>query len=78
MLQRDHLFEWRTIYDNVILGLEIKKILTHENIERVNRLLERYGLEAFKDKRPSELSGGNETEGSAYQDTRIKSGYIAS
>jgi len=58
MLQRDHLFEWRTIYDNVILGLEIKKILTHENIERVNRLLERYGLEAFKDKRPSELSGG--------------------
>lgn len=58
MLQRDHLFEWRTIYDNVILGLEIKKILTQENIERVNRLLERYGLEAFKDKRPSELSGG--------------------
>ena len=58
MLQRDHLFEWRTIYDNVILGLQIKKILTHENIERVNRLLERYGLEAFKDKRPSELSGG--------------------
>ena len=42
----------------MILGLEIKKILTHENIERVNRLLERYGLEAFKDKRPSELSGG--------------------
>lgn len=78
MLQRDHLFEWRTIYDNVILGLEIKKILTHENVERVNRLLERYGLEAFKDKRPSELSGGNETEGSAYQDTRIKSRYIAS
>ena len=58
MLQRDHLFEWRTIYDNVILGLEIKKILTQENIKRVDRLLERYGLDSFKNKRPSELSGG--------------------
>lgn len=58
MLQRDHLFEWRTIYDNVILGLEIKKLMTQENLTRVNRLLEMYGLYAFKDKRPSELSGG--------------------
>ena len=58
MLQRDHLFEWRTIYDNVILGLEIKKLMTRENLERVDGLLERYGLYAFKDKRPSELSGG--------------------
>ena len=58
MLQRDHLFEWRTIYDNVILGLEIKKLMTQENLERVDGLLERYGLYAFKDKRPSELSGG--------------------
>lgn len=58
MLQRDHLFEWRTVYDNVILGLEIKKAMTDENIARVNQLLERYGLYAFRDKRPSELSGG--------------------
>lgn len=58
MLQRDHLFEWRSIYDNVILGLEIKKLMTDENIARVNDLLVRYGLDAFAKKRPFELSGG--------------------
>ena len=30
MLQRDHLFEWRTIYKNILLGLEIQKKLTKE------------------------------------------------
>ena len=58
MLQRDHLFEWRTVYENIILGLEIQKVTTPENLERVNDLLKRYGLYSFKDKRPSELSGG--------------------
>lgn len=58
MLQRDHLLEWRSIYQNVILGLEINQSLTEENIKYVNQLLEEYGLWAFKDKRPSELSGG--------------------
>ena len=35
MLQKDHLFEWRTIYRNVALGLEIQNKLTpqaHENL----------------------------------------------
>ncbi|KAB1439958.1 ABC transporter ATP-binding protein [Candidatus Galacturonibacter soehngenii] len=58
MLQRDHLFEWRSIYKNVILGLEIQKKLTQEYLDSVNEMLINYGLEAFKDKRPSELSGG--------------------
>jgi len=58
MLQHDHLFEWRTIFENVTLGLEIQKKLTKENIEYVESLLESYGLIDFKDKRPSELSGG--------------------
>ena len=58
MLQRDHLLEWRSIYQNVILGLEINHSLTEENIKYVNQLLVEYGLWAFKDKRPSELSGG--------------------
>ncbi len=58
MLQRDHLLEWRSIYQNVILGLEINHSLTEENIKYVNQLLDEYGLWAFKDKRPSELSGG--------------------
>lgn len=58
MLQHDHLFEWRSIYRNVILGLEINHLLTKENEEKVNQMLIDYGLEHFKEKRPSELSGG--------------------
>lgn len=58
MLQHDHLFEWRTVYHNVILGLELHHQLTPERLALVDRLLEEYGLEKFRDKRPSELSGG--------------------
>lgn len=58
MLQKDHLFEWRTVYRNVVLGLEIQKKETPENVEHVEQMLKDYGLFAFKDSRPSELSGG--------------------
>lgn len=58
MLQHDHLFEWRTIYENVTLGLEINHKLSTENKQYVLSLLETYGLIDFKDKKPSELSGG--------------------
>ncbi len=58
MLQRDHLFEWRTVYKNVTLGLEIRHMMTPDRLAAVDRLLTDYGLEKFKDKRPSELSGG--------------------
>ena len=58
MLQHDHLFEWRTIYRNVILGLEINHQLTPEKKERAMELLKDYGLYKFKDKKPGELSGG--------------------
>jgi len=58
MLQRDHLFEWRTVYQNVILGLELTHSLTKENTDYILKLLKDYGLIGFKDKKPSELSGG--------------------
>ena len=58
MLQKDHLFEWRTVYRNVLLGLEIQKKETPENLTHVEQLLHDYGLTAFKGARPSELSGG--------------------
>ena len=58
MLQKDHLFEWRTIYQNVMLGLEIQKKITAEFKERVEKMLYTYGLTRFRDCRPSELSGG--------------------
>lgn len=58
MLQRDHLFEWRTVYRNVTLGLELNHKMTKENLDKIDTLLKDYGLDKFRDKRPSELSGG--------------------
>ena len=58
MLQKDSLLEWRTIYNNVILGLEIRGIKTKENEEYVKSLLKKYHLYEFKDKYPTQLSGG--------------------
>ena len=58
MFQKDHLFEWDTVWDNVTLGLKIKKIMTEENIKRVNKLLDEYELTKFKNHYPRELSGG--------------------
>lgn len=58
MLQKDNLLDWRTIYKNVLLGLEIRKIKTQENMERAENLLKTYGLYEFRDKYPSQLSGG--------------------
>lgn len=58
MLQKDSLLEWRTIYHNVMLGLEIRKAKTKENIEYVENLLRKYHLYEFKDKYPAQLSGG--------------------
>ncbi len=58
MLQRDHLFEWRTVYKNVTLGLEINHMMTEERLLYVDQLLIDYGLDKFREKRPGELSGG--------------------
>ena len=58
MLQHDHLFEWRTVYRNVILGAEIRGKVTPQIRARAEQLLEQYGLERFARSRPSELSGG--------------------
>ena len=58
MLQKDCLLEWRTIYNNILLGLEIKKIKNDENTKYAEELLKKYGLFDFKDKFPNQLSGG--------------------
>ena len=39
MLQSDNLLEWRTIYKNILLGLEIQHRITDENLEYVDKLL---------------------------------------
>ena len=58
MLQNDQLLEWRTIYKNVLLGLEIRHQLTDSTKAYAMKLLKDYGLEAFANARPSQLSGG--------------------
>lgn len=58
MLQNDSLFEWRTIYSNCLLGLEINKELNKDNKNYVTTLLKNYGLYDFKDSYPNNLSGG--------------------
>ena len=58
MLQKDHLLEWRSILANVCLVLEIQKKLNEVTKEQVRKLLMTYGLGAFEDMKPSELSGG--------------------
>ena len=58
MLQKDHLLEWRTIYQNVILGLEIRNEKTPEKLAYIEEMLDTYGLDKFRTARPSQLSGG--------------------
>ncbi|MBR5873219.1 MAG: ABC transporter ATP-binding protein [Oscillospiraceae bacterium] len=58
MLQSDNLMPWRNIYKNAVLGLEIQKKLTDENISYVRELLKKYGLWEFRNSYPASLSGG--------------------
>ena len=58
MLQRDALFEWRTVEQNIFLPLEIKKRNSAEMRKKAVELAEKYGLKDFLKKSPSQLSGG--------------------
>jgi ABC-type nitrate/sulfonate/bicarbonate transport system ATPase subunit len=58
MLQKDLLLPWRTVLDNVILGMEIQNVPLRAARERALPLLHRYGLSGFEYLYPSALSGG--------------------
>ena len=58
MLQKDHLLEWRSVYRNIILGLEIQHKVSPVAKENAFELLQQYGLLDFSNAKPSELSGG--------------------
>jgi NitT/TauT family transport system ATP-binding protein len=58
MLQKDLLLPWRTVLDNVIIGLQVRK-MPRKDAETIARtLIEAYGLKDFEDSYPSALSGG--------------------
>lgn len=58
MLQEDALFEHYNILNNVLLGLKIQNKLNDKSRMKAIDLLKKYNLIEFKDKKPSELSGG--------------------
>ena len=59
MPQKDLLFPWRTIGENLALPLEIMGGLSRaERRERIDDALADVGLEGCRDKMPDELSGG--------------------
>lgn len=58
MLQKDHLFPWRSTKSNVLLGPEIRREKSREKEEKALALLDSYGLAQFADSSPSALSGG--------------------
>ncbi len=58
MLQQDALFNWKTVLDNCLLGLEINKNLNKTSKQYVLDLLNTYGLKDFINSYPSTLSGG--------------------
>ena len=58
MFQKDHLLEWRSIMDNITIGLEIQKNKNPKSIQKVENLLKTYDLWDFRNMYPKELSGG--------------------
>jgi ABC-type nitrate/sulfonate/bicarbonate transport system ATPase subunit len=58
MLQKDLLLPWRTVLDNVVLGMEIQGVPMVRARERALPLLQRYGLAGFEHLYPNALSGG--------------------
>ncbi|MDW7675192.1 MAG: ABC transporter ATP-binding protein [Bacillota bacterium] len=58
MPQSDQLFEWRTILQNVLLGLEVQHKINEQTKAYALQLLANYGLADFKNAYPSQLSGG--------------------
>ena len=58
MLQKDLLFEHKTIINNVILPLIIAKVNKKEALEEGNRILKQFNLDKYANKYPQQLSGG--------------------
>lgn len=58
MLQRDNLFEWLSVNENILIGPKINHNKNCLSKEKLASLVEKYGLKGFEKSRPNELSGG--------------------
>ncbi len=58
MLQRDNLFEWLNVYQNIMIGVKINHKKNCLTKDKLSNLILKYGLAGFEKSKPSELSGG--------------------
>ena len=58
VFQSDLLLYWRTVLDNILLPIEIKKLNSTDYVVKARELLKQVGLDGFGNKLPTELSGG--------------------
>lgn len=58
VFQESALFPWMTVYSNVIFGCRVQGMPGKEMEERAEHILRTVGLYEFRDKYPSQLSGG--------------------
>jgi NitT/TauT family transport system ATP-binding protein len=58
VFQRDTLFPWRTVADNIGYGLELAGVPAQRREERIAECVAQAGLKGFEDAYPSALSGG--------------------
>jgi NitT/TauT family transport system ATP-binding protein len=58
MLQKDLLLPWRTVLENVTIGLEMRNVPKAERTDKARHLLQKYGLGSFESSYPRHLSGG--------------------
>ena len=58
VFQEYALLPWKTVRENINLGLRIQKVPKEERAQRIKRIIELVGLEGFENKYPHELSGG--------------------
>jgi len=58
MLQKDMLLPWRSVLDNVTLGLEVRGVARTDAEAIAQKLIDSYGLGGFELAKPATLSGG--------------------
>jgi NitT/TauT family transport system ATP-binding protein len=58
LFQQDALLPWRTVLDNVRLGLDFRRVAAAEAIRKARSFIARVGLAGFEDRFPYQLSGG--------------------
>lgn len=58
MMQKDLLLPWKTVYQNIIVGIEIQGKINNSTKKEVKAYLQRFGISKLVDSYPSQLSGG--------------------